>query len=297
MRRVLLIVIVCLLGWNVGSAQDFPYPSIPNELRTPEERGTYLLAHYWDNFDFSDTTLLHKPEITEQGFSNFIDLLPRIGSDSIVVLNGVKAFAEKAFAVNTPTATRTYFAKLTEHYLYNPNSPMRSDDLFLLFLPHLCSAEWDEATLTRYRYMMVNLQKNQTGSMATDFTYVNRQGQKGSLYETDGELLLLYFYDPDCEDCHRTTELMRKDSLFSANPRLQVLAIYPYENISEWRSQIQPFPSEWIDAYSPKGEIETEGLYFLRATPTLYLLDSHKRVLLKDASVERIRYFLQESQR
>lgn len=297
MCRVLLFVMACLFGVNEGKAQSFPYPTIPEELRTPVERGTYLLAHYWDNFDFADTTLIHQPEISEQGFANFVDLLPRIGTDSTAAVNGVKAFAEKAFAKQTPDVTRTYFAKLTEHYLYDPNSPLRSDDLYLLFLPQLCAAEWDEATLTRYRYVMVNLRKNQPGTVATDFSYVDRKGQKGTLHETEGEMLLLYFYDPDCEDCHRTTELMRKDSLFCENPRLKVLAIYPYENVTEWRSKVQPFPSEWIDAYSPKGEIDSAGLYFLRATPTIYLLDREKHVILKDASIELIRHFLQESQR
>jgi len=291
---VMLSVMVCLLGVGEGRAQVFPYPAIPNELRTPDERGAYLLAHYWDNFDFADTTLIHKPEITEQGFANFLDLLPRIGLDSTAAVIGVKSFAEKAFAERTPSVVRTHFAKLTEHYLYDPNSPLRSDDLYLLFLPRLCAAKWDEATLTRYRYAMENLRKNQPGALATDFVYLDRGGRKGTLYETEGEMLLLYFYDPDCEDCHRTTEEMRKDSLFCGNPRLKVLAIYPYENVEEWRTKVQPFPSDWIDAYSPRGEIETEGLYFLRATPTIYLLDRGKRVVLKDVSLGLVRHFLEQ---
>ncbi|MFC4677096.1 DUF5106 domain-containing protein, partial [Dysgonomonas termitidis] len=30
-------------------------PVIPVELSRPAERAGYLIAHYWDNFDFSDT--------------------------------------------------------------------------------------------------------------------------------------------------------------------------------------------------------------------------------------------------
>ncbi|MDE7122932.1 MAG: DUF5106 domain-containing protein, partial [Alistipes sp.] len=48
-------------------------------------------------------------------------------------------------------------------------------------------------------------------------------------------------------------------------------------------------PSSWIDACDPSGAIRSEGLYDLRAIPSLYLLDARKRVLLKDTvDVERI---------
>lgn len=55
--------------------QDFKLPHIPAALTTPEARADYLAAHYWDNFDFRDTTLISRPEITEQAFADFIDLL------------------------------------------------------------------------------------------------------------------------------------------------------------------------------------------------------------------------------
>ena len=59
-----------------GAVQDgFPFPQIPAVLTSPEERRSYLLAHYWDEYDFADTVLLHKAEVTEQGLVNYIDLV------------------------------------------------------------------------------------------------------------------------------------------------------------------------------------------------------------------------------
>ncbi|MDY4644384.1 DUF5106 domain-containing protein, partial [Prevotella sp.] len=59
-------------------ADNFPYPTVPDTLRTAETRALYVMEHYWDRFNFADTTLIHRPETTEQGFANFIDLLPRV---------------------------------------------------------------------------------------------------------------------------------------------------------------------------------------------------------------------------
>ena len=53
----------------------FPFPEIPATLTEPEARKSYLLTHYWDQFDFADTTLVNNRDVTEQGFVNFIALL------------------------------------------------------------------------------------------------------------------------------------------------------------------------------------------------------------------------------
>ena len=44
----------------------FVLPQLPETLVDPEERRAFLITHYWDRFDFSDSTLTRKPAITEQ---------------------------------------------------------------------------------------------------------------------------------------------------------------------------------------------------------------------------------------
>ena len=60
--------------------QVFPFPAIPEVLTSPEDRKAYLLTHYWEQFDFADTTLVNNRDVTEQGFVNFIALLCRAGT-------------------------------------------------------------------------------------------------------------------------------------------------------------------------------------------------------------------------
>ena len=65
-----------MLGDTVVQVQDkFPFPAIPELLTSPDERRDYLLTHYWEQFDFADTTLVNNRDVTEQGFVNFIALL------------------------------------------------------------------------------------------------------------------------------------------------------------------------------------------------------------------------------
>ena len=60
---------------TVVQVRVFPFPEIPATLTEPEARKSYLLTHYWDQFDFADTTLVNNRDVTEQGFVNFIALL------------------------------------------------------------------------------------------------------------------------------------------------------------------------------------------------------------------------------
>lgn len=290
----LLSFAICSTTMPLAAQEStFPYPAIPQELKTPQERGSYLLAHYWDDLNFADTTLIHKPYITEQGFANFIDLLPRIGSEAAE--RGVEAFADRAFGEGTPDSVRDYFAKLAECYLYDPDSPLRSDKFYMLFLKRMAtSTAFSPAERGRFAFHLRNLEKNRPGNIATDFAYVDRHGRRRTLHDTEGELTMLYFYDPDCEHCHETTAVLAKDSLIADDPRLTVLAVYPNADAELWRRKPQPFPERWIDAYSPDGEVGA-GLYFIRTTPTIFLLDRNKRVILKEPSPQELMQFLHKT--
>lgn len=292
----LTLCLCCLVLVTTTRAQSvseptFPYPTIPEQLQTPEERGAYLARHYWDNFNFRDTTLIHQPELTEQGFANFLDLLPRL--DSLAAVEGADVFCKQAFSTAVPRNVRSYFAELTEHYLYDANSPMLSEELYRIFLHRFAMADGLADLRERYQFQLECVEKNRPGTVATDFEYIDRAGHRSSLHETaTSDLLLVYFNDPDCERCHAVTEALAADSLFSSNPRLKVLAVYPDADTELWRREPQHFPVSWIDAYSPEGDITTRLLYVIRATPTLYLLDRDHRVLLKDPPLELLQYVL-----
>lgn len=297
MKQLILLLLIFLTGSHLqvtAQQPSFPYPTIPMVLTTPETRGAYLLEHYWDNFDFHDTTLIHKPDITEQGFSNFLDLLTRM--DSVATTKGVAAFCTKVFwKKSIPANVRLYFTDEIEHYLYDPDSPMRNDASYLLFLKQMVKAPtFDEAVKERFSFQLINVGKNQPGMKATDFNYVSRNHLKGTLYTTPGDYIVIFFYHPDCKNCHTTAELLRKDPLLTDNPHVTFLAIYPDEDTNEWKLRSQPFPPTWIDAYSPNGEISGKLLYFIRATPTLYLLNKNKEVILKDPTPEQLQAYLRD---
>ncbi len=89
----LIACILMLCSLNTQAQNAFPYPALPDTLRSVEQRATYLSEHYWDNYQFADTTQLKNEEITEQGFVNFIDILARFNDE--IAQKGISAFTAK----------------------------------------------------------------------------------------------------------------------------------------------------------------------------------------------------------
>lgn len=288
----MLALLMCMAGLSAAaqtgqSGEAFPYPQMPDTLRTVQGRAAYLMEHYWDGINFRDTTLAHRGGMTEQGFVNFIDLLPRI--DSAVAEKGVAVFGRKAFGADTPESVRRYYADLAEQYLYSRESPVHNERTYIMMLQAMAaSPATDKAERERLRFLISNIGKNSPGQAATDFIYTDRTGRQGTLYGTEAEYLVLYFYNPDCDDCHTIAKKLAGETMLTADPRVKVLAVYPDADRAEWEKHSSAFAKTWTDGCSPDGEIASRQLYYIRSTPAIYLLDSRKQVVLKDATPEEL---------
>lgn len=240
---------------------EFKMPDIPVMLTTSAQRSQFMATHYWDNFLFSDSTLIGKKEVTEQAFSDFVSLLASLPIG--IAEKGVDTMMTRAMVHKK---MYVHFRELTERYLYNPNSPFRNEELYIATLkqvlrnPFLTPAEKE-----RPQYQLRLILKNTVGEQAVDFVYHTPQGNKKRLYEAQGDRILLFFYRPDCENCQFTRKYIEANGL---DRKLTIV---------------------WVN---PDWDLHLDSLYDLRASPTLYLLDKDKKVLLKDETIEAIEQFL-----
>ena len=282
---------------NTVVPDTFVLPHIPQNLTSPEARADYLVMHYWDRFDFSDDKLISHPEITEQAFVDYINILAYAsGTKSKESLANTLQKAEQN------TAMYSHFISLFNKYLYEPNSPFRNEELFVPVLETaLSSKRLSEAELSSYRFKYQMVLKNRVGSVANDFRFTLASGATQSLHSLNCDYLILMFANPGCVTCTAVTqELNSLESLkkaFSMNSptrtMIAVLTVYPDANIEEWRKHLPKMPANWINAYDNGMTITHKQLYDIKAIPTLYLLDKNKKVILKDVSVREIDGFFQ----
>ena len=287
--RYFLIVLCIAIGVCDAKAQggmEFPYPQIPTMMTEPQQRATYLLMHYWDNVDFNDMKLVANDDFMEQGFVNYLSVLPIV--DALTAERSVEAMMKRAEG-NKMAYIR--LANIAEKYLFEPNSPMVNDETYIMFLNQILkTGVLSRVEKARFEYQYKAVIKNRVGSVATDFLYMNTKGDIGSLHKFEAEKTLLIFYDPDCDNCTEIIEKLRYNRELNvkiASGQIKVLAIYAEENIDLWKKELAKMPSNWVVGRAVS-KIKPLGLYVLRAMPAIYLLDGDKKVLKKEAVPENL---------
>lgn len=252
---------------------------------SPSEKLAGRLVELWNGYDFANSAQANR-DAGEQLFSNFIYLLQY--ADSTTASNAVVSFYGKASAYE---ASRSWCHATVDHYLANPDSPFRNDAVYVHFLKAFMASCNDESLSSRARYMLDMISRNQPGTVAADFGFVDRNGRAGTLHSLKSKLILLVFNDPGCDKCQEIMPSLLADPLF-ASENLLVLSVYPYDDAALWRECAVALPGNWLDVHDAGSEIIDARLYHLPAMPSFYLLDSEKRVLLKDAPLWHVKEVL-----
>jgi len=126
---------------------------------------------------------------------------------------------------------------------------------------------------------------------ANDFTYILASGEQQTLYAIQAEMVLLYFYDPTCEDCHLLMSQLEASDIVNSlidEKKLTVLAVYPDDDMETWNEYAGHIPPQWINGYDKGVKIHTEGIFLIKSFPTLYLLDKDKMIRMKEMTFEEL---------
>ncbi len=265
------------------------------------ERAAWLSSHYWDNFTqtdslyFSDSLRLNgvKKETVEEQMGIFATLLGRITREEGSLAMESLFSRLEAFQMAFPQSEMLpYMSSLAEHYFYDPNSPVRSEELFLPFVSGLASSELVDPAQREAASKKAGLcALNRPGTKAADFTFIDTKGARCTLYGIKAEKTLLIFGNPDCTACKDLLAGMKENDYLSrliSSGTLKVADIYIDEDIAQWKEKSALYPAEWINGYDPTGRIRADLLYSVRAIPSMYLLDKDKTVLLKDAAPDQV---------
>ena len=295
----LFVLWACTLV-QAQAQQSFPYPAIPDTLRSVEQRAGYLSEHYWDNYNFADTLLLKSKEVTEQGFVNFIDILNRFNLDNAskgvahkdiaqkgitrkditqkdiaqkdivrkditqkditqkgIAQKGIACFTRKAFS---NAAAKERFENLIEHYFEDQLSPVCNDRVYLIFLEEMKNSPcFNETEKERIAFKIKTTNKNLPGDIAINFKFKDENGKEHQLSDYKDQKVILYFYDPDCENCHE---------------------------VSAWLKQ-QTIPAD-IKVLKMVADNHISYMYSLKNMPTIFLLDKENKVILKDCTAQEL---------
>ena len=222
--RLLLAALLALLGSSGTFAQELPLPTVPDTLRRPQERAAYVMHHFWDALDFSDTLRSCSRPFMEQQVVNFLSLLPHAAPDAAAC-----AFDSLYARASAAPCALTLTDDLLRIYLDGEGSPVRSEAGYAMalraHLRYLCAQGFDTTTVSS---RLREVTGNAVGTQAPDFAFRTADGALQRLHGLQAPRLLLFFFSADCDHCRQQLEALRASEPLGravSEGALQVLAV------------------------------------------------------------------------
>lgn len=315
-RQIYVLTAILLVMTGCGRGRDtksekfvpkmFPEVQAPAMIEDGYERAAYMAEHYFDGLtDIQrtypcDSNLVSGVTLkdVEQHFSNYAYLLNTVGYEQAD--KSIGRLFDRLVACEKASAESNVFesiVSLAELYLYDPNSPVRDEDLYWSFASRLALCQFVEP-MKRDVYarqaQMTSL--NRAGTKAADFRFSDAKGRIRSLYDIKADWTLLFFSNPGCEACMSIINTLNSSPALKElieHKGLAVLNIYIDEDIEAWYGYMSIYPDEWYNGFDPEFVIRNETLYDVRAIPSLYVLDAEKNVVMKDAPEQKVFSFLE----
>ena len=244
--------------------EAFRIPQVPEMITDNEGRIEYLMDHWWDSW----TPQLDSAD-AEVAFANWC------GLSQMAELKESRRSIVKAVSKDSLRILR-----FAQKYLYDPNSPLRDEDIYGALAEH-----------TGDRITAEACSLNERGTKAADFVFEDARGNRNTLYGVEAPWTILFFSNPGCHACKDIIEALSYDEKVSvavARGIVAVVNIYIDEDLDAWREYLPAYPKKWHTGFDPLFTLRDDSVYHIRAIPSVYLLDYEKKVVLKDTSTERL---------
>jgi thiol-disulfide isomerase/thioredoxin len=277
------------------------YPPAVNGVVDSLYPARYIKAHFWDEVDFTDEALVRTP-FFEPKLEDYYKYYVFAEADSIIP-------EVKEMLLSSRSCQEMYrylLAKFTNKYI-NPEV-MGQDKVFIYLFENYYlkgDIDWlsekDKKTILNRGYSLI---ANQIGIQAPILDLITAEGISKPLYEQKSAFSFVVFWDPNCGHCKET--IPRIDSFYKAAWKAAGLSIYAVNTEPKAKDAWEQFIKthglqDWTHVYETletKQALEKAGqanyrqLYDVYQTPTLYLLDSEKRIIAKKLTLEQFHEIL-----
>ena len=237
---------------------------------------TEVMSGYWDDVDFSDTTLVSSKAFSDKMVSYFYSFTDgdehRFDSLSMA---GLRVLLDKA-KINM----RAYEYVL--EFALNGYSSMGRDAVtdYLLNYPQLGEGEITMEEGMRLDSISEPYQKVRVSAKAPDFEGVTIDGKSYCLYDSQASHTIVVFWSTDCEYCHDFLTQIRKHLDLKSDFELVTFALA--EDKDDVTKEVKKMR---LHGYHFYDELRWDSKAFLdyhiTSTPTVFVLDENKTIVCK----------------
>jgi len=277
----------------------YPRPApfvVPADCKNPDSlkwvmNYNFMVAHYWDNFNFAQPGLIRSPLIDvrlDNYFKNTLLQLP----DSF--LRPTFKLIEKA-KVNEEMFHYIALNRLNEAL---NSQVMGMDKLFVEIAERYFlkgkTAWLDTAALATVKEKVRVIKPNLIGNLAPELKLPDSEGMYYSLRQMNAKYTILYFWEPNCSHCKITTPQLYKDLYLPFKDKgVEIYAVVTQNKKEEWLKAIGEYKIyDWTNVWDPAVNSNFRSLYDVYSTPVMYILDPTKHIIAKRLDVDSAVKFL-----
>lgn len=264
------------------------------ESLPPDDQLQYLRAHFFDNVDFEDTSLLYSNVVSNK-ILQYLSLYQnnRLGKDQLQI-----EFIKAVDRIMAVTSVNQLMYEYALDFLIRGFESYGFDKVNNYIADHIT---FDETCVNSERKAALEkkverFKKFAIGEKAPDFTATTMEGKRITLSEMESGYTLLLFWATWCPHCSQLIKDIATIYEPAHNKGLEIIAI----SLDDDPEKLQSFLSEgnypWLQvADYQKWQGALVQQYDIYATPTMLLLFSDQTILarpvnfseLKDALFER----------
>lgn len=254
----------------------FEYPSAPEELGSMEEKCAWIVDNFWNQMDFKSTAPVDQAKLNHAFgvYTVGCQYAPKVKAEASVD-KLIKTLQKN------PTLL-VQFVKAAEENLYGPRADVWIDELYIKFLQGAVSnKKVSKARKARYEAQLKQLQASLVGKTPAEFDFVRPNGDTAQYFAMSTPTII-FFGDPDCDECRQSRLRMESNVAFSravTDGKINVLFIIP-DAEDGWQKEASSFPRGWILGASDR----VSDIYDIRQTPDVYLIGGDGKIVAKHLS-------------
>lgn len=268
------------------------YKEVPDSIRN-RVRYQYYKHHYFDNINLSDPRFLRTPY-----FPGMVDTYI-----SKTILQDPDTLAQAAFELIEKSRgdSLTFQVMTTKMINYGISSKMMGmDGLWYQIAERYYftgEAKWaDTAWVSNLKKEAKKIRHCRIGMTAKELPVRDSMDRKIKLSDIKEEIVLVYFFEPSCGHCKKTTPILH-DSIYSKwkGKGFDVFACYTQTDRKEWMEFVHKHHLEdWVNVWDPYRESWFWDSYDVSATPGMYLLNKERKIIAKKIDTETLDMILEE---
>jgi len=130
--------------------------------------------------------------------------------------------------------------------------------------------------------------------VAPNINIPDEGGTPISLHAVPERYTILYFWDYDCGHCKKVTPKLAQMYKKFKGKGIAWYNVSVNGDNEIWKEKLKEYEIDGINTADPKRKTGFDGLYDLRSTPKVFILDENKKIIAKQLTVEQIEKLLNE---